>query len=75
MSNIKSLRPVTISKDGNKQKGFFHRFVYQMYGNYSETKVLVELDNGKLRYFDPYFVQFSDREQLDKPETKESDNL
>lgn len=46
-----------------------------MYGNYSETKVLVELDNGKLRYFDPYFVQFSDREQLDKPETKESDNL
>ena len=29
----------------------------------SQTNVLVELEDGKLRYFDPFYVQFSDRKK------------
>lgn len=61
MNQIDGLRPVEISYKGEIKKGYFHRFVYMMYGGQSETKVLVELENGKLRYYDPYFVQFTDR--------------
>ncbi|WP_421870672.1 hypothetical protein [Marinoscillum sp.] len=61
MNHKDGLRPVEINYRGDTKKGFFHRFVYMMYGGQSETKVLIELDNGKLRYFDPYFVQFMDR--------------
>lgn len=60
------LRPVKINYDGNIQKGYFHRFVYMMHAGSSETKVLVELEDGRLRYFDPFFVQFTDR--TSKPE-------
>ncbi len=55
------LRPVIISNNGKKLRGYFHRFVYQMANYHSETYVLVELEDGRLRYFDPFFVQFSDR--------------
>ncbi|WP_109830109.1 hypothetical protein [Reichenbachiella versicolor] len=56
-----SLRPVIVSKGGKKVKGYFHRFVYQFNHNYSETKALVELYDGSLRFYDPFFVKFSDR--------------
>lgn len=59
--NKDGLRPVEVNYKGDTKKGFFHRFVYMMHGGYSETKALVELDNGMLRYYDPYFVQFTDR--------------
>ncbi|MEO9476766.1 MAG: hypothetical protein ABJG41_14585 [Cyclobacteriaceae bacterium] len=58
-----SLRPVEISGNGKKIKGYFHRFVYMLSGYHSETKALIELEDGKLRYFDPYFVQFVDRDK------------
>ena len=61
MIDKRVLRPVIISEKGKKLKGYFHRFVYHMANHYSETHVLVELEDGKLRYYDPYFVQFSDR--------------
>ena len=61
MTSKISLRPVQVYKDGKKVDGFFHRFVYVQSGYYSETRALVELKDGKLRYFDPYFVQFTDR--------------
>lgn len=64
MNNKDGLRPVLISFNGEKMNGYFHRFVYSLHGGNSETKVLVELENGKLRYYDPYFVQFMDREIL-----------
>lgn len=63
MFSKSSLRPVQVQDKGEKIDGFFHRFVYIMAGSYSETKVLVELSNGRLRYFDPYLVQFSDRKK------------
>ena len=56
-----ALRPVIVSYRGTKLKGYFHRFVYHMANYQSETHVLVELEDGKLRYFDLFFVQFSDR--------------
>ena len=71
MSHKDGLRPVEVDYKGNTIKGFFHRFVYMMHGGHSETKVLVELENGKLRYYDPYFVQFTDRKdqvQKTKPD-------
>ena len=55
------LRPVEVSDKGKRVKGYFHRFVYKYSSYQSETLVLVELDNGKLRFYDPFFVQFSDR--------------
>ncbi len=61
MSQRDGLRPVQINFNGDTKKGYFHRFVYMMDGRQSETKALVELDDGKLRYFDPFFVQFMDR--------------
>lgn len=61
MSNVNNLRPVLVTENGKKTKGFFHRFVYRLANNYSETLVLVELMDGRLRYFDPFFVQFLDR--------------
>ena len=50
--------------------------IYSMSGYYSETKVLVELTDGRLRYFDPYYVRFMDRSEEtnkvdDKAVTKE----
>lgn len=66
MNHKDGLRPVQVNYNGNAQKGFFHRFVYMMHGGTSETKVLVELENGKLRYYDPYFVQFMDRKNVIK---------
>lgn len=61
-----SLRPVIVTDKGKKLRGFFHRYVYQMANHQSETKVLVELEDGRLRYYDPYFVQFADRTKPDK---------
>lgn len=56
-----SLRPVLIKFRGENLKGFFHRYVYQNHEYYSTTRALIELDNGRLKYFDPEFVQFMDR--------------
>lgn len=61
MSIKNSLRPVLVSLKGKEVKGYFHRFVYQVLNSYSETRVLIELEDGRLRYFDPFFVQFTDR--------------
>lgn len=62
------LRPVLVNDKGKNIKGFFHRFVYKLANYHSETHVLVELEDGKLRYFDPFYVQFSDRKNgSDKP--------
>ncbi len=73
MNQKDGLRPVQITLNGINQKGFFHRFVYMMQGGNSETKVLVELEDGKLRYFDPYFVQFMDRiDALDSIKKKDN---
>ncbi|MEQ8473884.1 MAG: hypothetical protein RIC35_21990 [Marinoscillum sp.] len=70
MNHKGGLRPVEINDKGDTKKGFFHRFVYMMHGGQSETKVLIELENGKLRYYDPYFVQFMDRKnEIKKTET------
>ncbi|MEO9475095.1 MAG: hypothetical protein ABJ004_12410 [Cyclobacteriaceae bacterium] len=66
MNHKGGLRPVEINDKGDIKKGFFHRFVYMMHGGQSETKVLIELENGKLRYYDPYFVQFMDRKNVIK---------
>ncbi|MCR9253572.1 MAG: hypothetical protein NXI20_24365 [bacterium] len=61
MTDTPKLRPVVVQLNGKKHKGYFHRFVYSQSNFQSETRVLVELENGKLRYVDPYFVQFTDR--------------
>jgi len=55
------LRPVIIKGMGKIQKGYFYRFVYQSHDYYSTTRVLVELKDGSLKYFDPEFIKFSDR--------------
>lgn len=55
------LRPVIVHEKGEKLKGYFHRFVFQMANYQSDTKALVELEDGRLRYYDPFFVQFADR--------------
>ena len=61
MKSKDSLRPVKIIRKQKNLKGFFHRFVYIISEGRSETKVLVELDNGMLRLYELYFVQFTDR--------------
>jgi hypothetical protein len=57
------LRPVIVNQEGERLKGFFHRFVFQMANYQTDTKVLVELEDGRLRYYDPFFVQFTDRKK------------
>ncbi|MEQ8554904.1 MAG: hypothetical protein RIC06_25690 [Cyclobacteriaceae bacterium] len=57
------LRPVAVFENGKEVKGYFHRYIYSMSGYYSETKVLVELTNGRLRYYDPFNVRFMDRSE------------
>ncbi len=59
--NKRDLRPVIVSELGIKKKGYFHRFVFQMDDNKTDTKALVELEDGYLRYYDPFFIQFVDR--------------
>jgi len=59
----KNLRPVIVKRRGETQKGYFHRFVYQSHEYYSTTRVLIELDDGSLKYFDPEFVRFTDRKK------------
>lgn len=66
----KGLRPVEVLINGDRKKGYFHRFVYSQSGYYSETRALVELSDGKLRYFDPFFVQFTDRKIENEPVQK-----
>ena len=73
--NKATLRPVTIRQFGKTMKGYFHRFVYEMANYHSETKVLVELEDGKLRYFDPYFVQFTDRKHNSVHTEKQKEEL
>ena len=60
--NMNKLRPVRVTYEGKMLEGFFHRFVHTQYNFQSETRALIELADGKLRYFDPFFVQFTDRE-------------
>ncbi|MEM6814178.1 MAG: hypothetical protein AAF600_07245 [Bacteroidota bacterium] len=55
------LRPVIVHDKGEKRKGFFHRFVFQMADYKTDTRALIELEDGRLRYYDPFFVQFADR--------------
>lgn len=69
MSSNKVLRPVVIMHKGETLNGFFHRFVYSYSSYHSETQALIELDDGRLRYFDPYFVRFMDRKE-DKKKMK-----
>lgn len=61
MANKNSLRPVVIAYEGKEIKGYFHRFVFSSSQHYCTTQALIELTDGRLRYFDPYFVKFSDR--------------
>ncbi|WP_462249683.1 hypothetical protein [Ekhidna sp.] len=60
MSGKNSLRPVIVNFKGKKFEGYFHRFIYSYSSYQSETQALIELKDGRLRYFDPYFVQFAD---------------
>ncbi|MEQ8881394.1 MAG: hypothetical protein RLQ12_17250 [Cyclobacteriaceae bacterium] len=69
MQHKNELRPVVVTEKGKESKGYFHRFVYRMSGMYSETKVLIEMENGALRYYDPFDVRFTDR----KSETRDYD--
>ncbi|MDW3212169.1 MAG: hypothetical protein R8N23_20030 [Reichenbachiella sp.] len=73
MQNKNDLRPVLVLHKGKSLKGFFHRFVYKLANYHSETHVLVELEDGKLRYFDPFYVQFSDRKK--NPDKSSDKNL
>ena len=66
--NKNDLRPVIVHKWKEKVKGYFHRYIYSSCNYQTETRALIELEDGRLRYFDPYFVQFTDR----KPERKSS---
>ncbi|MEO9806684.1 MAG: hypothetical protein ABJF04_25715 [Reichenbachiella sp.] len=72
--NKDELRPVLIQYKGKSIKGYFHRFVFKQANYHSETHVLVELEDGKLRYFDPYYVQFSDRGEKNEV-MKEAEDL
>ncbi|WP_422358888.1 hypothetical protein [Reichenbachiella sp.] len=63
MTGKNELRPVLVNDKGKSIKGFFHRFVYKLANYHSETHVLVELEDGRLRYFEPFYVQFSDRKK------------
>lgn len=62
MSNKNTLRPVTVNINGKQIKGYFHRFIYSFSSHYSATQALIELSDGRLRYYDPFYVKFSDRE-------------
>jgi len=61
MPNKHHLRPVVVKLKGKELKGYFHRFVYSSSDYQSITQALIELSDGRLRYFDPYFIQFADR--------------
>jgi len=61
MSLKSSLRPVAVNYNGKQEKGYFHRFVYSFSKYHSETQVLIEHEDGRLRFYDPYFVRFLDR--------------
>ncbi len=63
---------MVIREKGKELKGYFHRFVYQSQEYYSFTRVLVELENGRLKYFDPEFVQFTDRKRGKPCENRKS---
>ncbi len=71
MSNSKILRPVVVCHNGKYLNGFFHRFVYSYSSYHSFTQALIELDDGRLRYFDPFFVRFTDRDSSKIKGTKE----
>uniref|UniRef100_UPI00404A9332 hypothetical protein n=1 Tax=Fulvivirga sp. TaxID=1931237 RepID=UPI00404A9332 len=62
------LRPVIVSDRGKKLKGFFHRYIYQSDKYYSTTQVLVELEDGRLKTYEPEYVQFADRKETGKSE-------
>lgn len=61
MPEKNALRPVIVTHKGEKIKGYFHRFIYSFSKHHSETQALIEHTDGRLRYYDPFFVQFSDR--------------
>ncbi|MCR9249410.1 MAG: hypothetical protein NXI20_03270 [bacterium] len=67
MSTWNNLRPVLVQYKGKKSKGYFHRFVYSHSRDFSETKALIELEDGKLRTYDLYFIQFTDRKNDSNP--------
>ncbi len=70
MSNRDVLRSVEVHYNGKKTNGYFHRFVYSSSNYCSFTQALIELEDGRLRYFDPFFIRFTDRGQNNKPKTK-----
>lgn len=61
MSNKNQLRPVIVKFNKKEFRGFFHRFVYSSSNHHSITQALIELADGRLKYFDPHFIQFTDR--------------
>lgn len=62
MSAVEKLRPVKVNLEGKQVQGHFHRFAYRSTEFQSETQVLVELEDGRLVFVDPFFVRFTDRE-------------
>lgn len=68
MSNKNALRPVEVQHNGKKIMGYFHRFVYSSSNYCSVTQALIELEDGRLRYYDPFFVQFIDRKTVSDTE-------
>lgn len=72
MSNKDALRPVEVNRNGKKIKGHFHRFVYSSYNYCSITQALVELEDGRLKYFDPFFVRFTDRKNSISSDAKQN---
>lgn len=62
MSAVEKLRPVKVNFEGKQVQGHFHRFAYRSSEFQSETQVLVELEDGRLMFFDPFFVRFTDRD-------------
>uniref|UniRef100_UPI00404A251C hypothetical protein n=1 Tax=Fulvivirga sp. TaxID=1931237 RepID=UPI00404A251C len=66
--NKHDLRPVKIRLYGKTLQGYFHRYIYQSDKYYSTTQVLVELEDGRLKIYEPEYIQFADRKETGKPE-------
>lgn len=62
MTRRKNLSPVIIKQDGIVIEGILHKFTYFNSPSGGDTKALVELKNGELRYFDAFMIQYVDRD-------------
>ena len=61
MRTKENLRPVIVNQNGRSCEGYFHRFAFKSSEFESKTQALIELKDGTLRFFDPYYVKFTDR--------------